>query len=103
MDIHVFAVDGARPDGYANDLNHTLVTFLFEGVEDLELAGFGPQNVLWELELEDLGADFVSASRIQVSLPSSNGLDGAFRCEKITVIAVEPFEPGAHSVYRTDR
>jgi hypothetical protein len=34
-----------------------------------------------------------------VSLVSSNGLDGTFRCRAVTVLSVEPMTPGAHSVY----
>jgi hypothetical protein len=84
-------------------VNHTLVTLLFENIEMVELDGFGAQNVLDELVIDDRGPGFVSASRIVISLPSNNGLSGSFRCEYLIVLAVAPFEPGPHSVHRADR
>ena len=103
LDIHVFAVEGAKPDGQYNFARHTLVTVCFEGVEAVELNGFGPQNVLDDLLIEDLGHGFATAARISVSLPSNNGLGGGFRCEHVTVLSAVPFEPGPRSVYRAAR
>ena len=57
LDIHTFATDGVRPDGHLNSIRHTLVTLGFEGAESIALDGFGPQNVLFDLVLEDLGND----------------------------------------------
>jgi hypothetical protein len=51
----VFAVDGQLPDGRLNLVCHTIATLEFTGVENVELEGFGPQNVLEELVLRDLG------------------------------------------------
>jgi hypothetical protein len=78
---------------------HTIATLEFTGVENVELDGFGPQNVLEELVLRDLGQQAPTAARLHVELPSSNGLGGEFRCEEVVVLAVEPYTPGAHSVY----
>jgi hypothetical protein len=102
LDIHVFDAEGKGSEGGWKYVRHTVATFLFDGVEVVELGGFGHQNVLDDLLFEDLGPGFVSASRIGVSLPSNNGLGGAFRCETVTVLAATPFEPGPHSVYRAD-
>jgi hypothetical protein len=103
LDIHVFAVERTKPDGQHNFARHTLVTVRFEGVEAVELDGFGPQNVLDDLLIEDLGAGFATAARISVSLPSNNGLAGAFRCEQVTVLNAIAFEPGPRSIYHDDR
>ena len=76
-----------------------MATLEFAGVEDLELEEFGAQNVLFDLVLCDLDKGVPSAAALQVELPSSNGLDGAFRCQDVTVLAAEPFVAGPHSVY----
>jgi hypothetical protein len=60
--------------------------------------GFGPQNVLDDLVLEEI--HLAGGPRVHVTLPSNNGLDGTFRCRSITVLEVVPYEPSAHSVYR---
>jgi hypothetical protein len=99
LDIHVFDIDGVLPDGHLNFVRHTLATLRFEGAEAVELDGFGPQNVLDELVLEDLGSKAPGAARVGVSLPSTNGLGGTFRCEHAIVLNASDFEPGPHSVY----
>lgn len=99
LDIHTFAIDGVRADGHLNFIRHTLVTLGFEGAESIVLDGFGPQNVLFDLELDDLGNDAPGSARILVSLPSSNGLGGSLRCEQVVVLAASDFEPGSRSVY----
>jgi hypothetical protein len=99
MDVHLFAVDGTLDDGRLNFVLHTLVTLEFAGVEDLHLDGFGPQNVLDELVIRDLGPSAPWPARVEVELPSNNGLGGASRCEEVAVLAVEPYTPGPHSVY----
>jgi Immunity protein 50 len=99
LDIHVFAVEGQRPDGGFNFVDHTIATLEFTGIDDIRLDGFGPQNVLDDLVLHDLGPRALTAAAIQVELSSNNGLGGAFRCEEMTVLAAEPYVPGVHSVY----
>jgi hypothetical protein len=99
LDIHVFAVGGQLEDGRFNFAHHTVATLEFAGVEDVALDGFGPQNVLFDLVLRDVDVAVPSVARVEVELPSSNGLGGAFRCEEVTVLAAEPYTPGPHSVY----
>lgn len=100
LDVHLFAVDGVLPNGRVNFVLHTVATLQFEGVEDVELGGFGPQNVLFDLVLRDIEGGGPSLARAQVELPSSNGLGGSFRCRNVIVRAADPYEPGPHSVYR---
>jgi hypothetical protein len=99
MDVHLFAVDGTLSDGRANFVLHTLVTLRFAGIETLRLDGFGPQNVLDELIMRDLGKSAWSTAKVEIELPSSNGLGGAFGCTEVAVLSVEPYTPGPHSVY----
>lgn len=97
LDVHVFAVDGRLPSGRLNFVKHALVTLEFEDVEALDLEGFGPQNVLDDLVLEPV--HLAAGRQVQVTLPSSNGLEGSFRCRFVTVLDAVPLEPGEHSVY----
>ncbi len=97
LDVHVFDVDGTLPDGQLNFVNHTLVTLEFEEVEEVELEGFGPQNVLDDLILDEVR--LAAGRQVEVTLPSNNGLVGSFRCRTVTVLAVTPLTPGRHSVY----
>lgn len=99
LDVHVFGVDGLRPNGRLNFVLHTVATLQFEGIEDVELDGFGPQNVLFDLVLRDFGGGGPSLAQVQVELPSSNGLGGSFRCRDVIVLSADPYEPGPHSVY----
>ena len=97
LDIHVFAGDGLRADGRVNWVNHTLATLEFEEVEALEIDGFGPQNVLDDLLLDEVHE--AAGRQIQVTLPSNNGLGGSFRCRSVSVLEAVDFVPGPHSVY----
>jgi hypothetical protein len=98
LDIHVFAVDGVRPDGHLNFVSHTLTTLEFEEVEALELDGFGNQNVLFDLNFKEVS--LAAGRQIEVGLSSSHGLGGSFRCRTVSVLAAVPMTPGKHSVYR---
>lgn len=98
LDVHVFAIEGRPSDGRVGFVGHTLVTIEFVDIEAVELDGFGPQNVLDDLVMED--ADTAAGRQVQVTLPSNNGLGGSFRCRTVIVLEAVPFEPGAHSVYR---
>ena len=97
LDIHLFEVEGPPVHGKLRYVHHTLVTLRLEGAEDIELGGFGPQNVLWDLVIED--APPPGTAGVLVSLPSSNGLSGSVRCEAVVVTAVHDFIPGPASVY----
>ena len=99
LDIHLFSIDGVLPNGRSNWVNHSVVTFEFARVEDVELDGFGPQNVLDDLVIEERPSR-ASVSRIHVELPSNNGLGGSFNCEEVLVSAVESYTPGRYSVYK---
>jgi len=102
LDIHVFDAEGPGAEGGWNYVRHTLATFLFDGIEALELGGFGHQNVLDDLLFEDIDDTTAGVSGIAVSAPSNWGLSGTFRCEGVTVLHAAPLEPGPHSAYRAD-
>jgi hypothetical protein len=94
VDIHLFDAAGLLPNGRLKFIRHTLATLRFEGAEAVVLDGFGPQNVLDDLVIEDLGTSAPGAARMLVSLLSSNGLEGSLRCEHAVVLAAGDFEPG---------
>jgi Immunity protein 50 len=98
IDVHVFEITREIDAfGYLVLRHHTLVTLRFDGVSELELDTFGRQNALDALLLDLDGAE------LTVGLPANNGLEASFRCESGTVVAVEPYEPGPHSVYGRPR
>jgi hypothetical protein len=92
LDVHLPAFADGRI------VEHVMVTLEFEEVEAAELEEFGPQNVLFDLILEPVRGP--AGRQVQVTLPSSNGLKGSFRCRSVIVLDVVGFEPGEHSVYR---
>lgn len=98
LDVHVFETERPPSGDAVRFLNHSLVTLEFDEIEAVELDGFGPQNVLDDLVLEEV--NLAAGKQIQVSMPASNGLAGSFRCRAVTVLETAPFQPGEHSVYR---
>jgi hypothetical protein len=97
LDVHLFAADGQFPDGRVQWVNHTLATLEFEEIEALQIDGFGPQNVLDDLLLDEVHR--AAGRQIQVTLPSNNGLGGTFRCRSMTVLHAADFVPGPRSGY----
>jgi hypothetical protein len=69
----------------------------FQDVEDLQFEDFGHQNVLFDLILHEIRE--VGARQIEITLSSSHGLSGGFRCGSIVVLDAVESEPGPHSVY----
>lgn len=93
LDVHMFALDSVLDDaGHWRRVDEALVTLVFEDVDDVELSAFGPQNVLFDLEVEE--SPGAGGSRLLVSMPSSNGLQGEFACRRASVARVEPLAPG---------
>ena len=99
LDIHAFEMtDQVDDDGYYVIRLHTMVTLRCEGTSEIELAYFGPQNVLAELGIDWLPQSSDGA-RFALDLPSNNGLQGSLRCEDVIVMSVAPYTPGPYSVY----
>ena len=69
--------------------HHTLSTFRFIGVRDLELVGFNHQNVLLDIEISEVAAPDFGFS---VSFPSSFGCEASFKCRQIRVLSAKPYE-----------
>jgi Immunity protein 50 len=99
LDVHLFTAGDQAADGSIEWTTHTLATLLFKRIEQVALDGFGPQNVLFDLDLQRVVGGPVP-NRIAVELQSSNGLAGSFTCESVTVLAATPHDPGPHSAAR---
>ncbi len=97
--IHVFEVAGdIEPSGLFRCIKHSLVTLQFVDVISVKLDGFGPQNVLDELEISRIRSP-VGKEVLRVGLPSNNGLEGRFDCSEVQAVGIEPYEPPPSSVY----
>lgn len=80
--LHVFDYDGTVDErGYYRIRTSVLVTLRFNGISNLELRDFGPQNVIMGLQL-----NHEVDGGISVELSPSYGLSGSFSCVSIDVI-----------------
>lgn len=77
--------------------NHTLVTFRFNLVFDLELSGFNHQNAIFDLIIET-SPDGPGETPIKVSFEASFGVNLSFRCQSVEIVDIERRLP-ANSVY----
>jgi hypothetical protein len=83
------------PDGFYELRKHTLVTFAFRGIEELELKSFNHQNVLFDLGLQDISDRHLEVLKWAVNFASSFGVEASFLCNEIAVLRVAPFDPPA--------
>ena len=66
---------------------HAVVTFEFEKVQEVDLPGFGPQNVISDLELERVNGVFL------LYLDPCYGPAGSIVAEEVSV-SIKPGKPG---------
>lgn len=92
--IHVFEMTSEvnAQGGYVLR-HHTLVTLRFLQVDNFNADGFNHQNVLWGLEITDVSERQLENIRFQVRFPSSYGLEMAFICKAIMVVATDAYSP----------
>jgi len=96
--VHVFA--GRRNENSETGVefyNHTLVTFRFNLVVDLELSSFNHQNALFDLTIS-ASPDGPSDTPIRVVFNSSFGAGLSFSCRSVEIIDIAQGLP-ANSVY----
>lgn len=77
--------------------NHTLVTFRFDLVINLELSGFNHQNAIFDLIIKTT-TEASSETPIDVIFQSSFGVGLTFSCQSVEIVNVEQRLP-ANSVY----
>ena len=96
--VHVFT--GRRNDNSRTGVefyNHTLVTFRFNLVVNLELSGFNQQNAIFDLIIET-PANAPTETPIDVTFQPSFGVALTFSCQSAEIVSVEQKLP-ENSVY----
>jgi len=66
-------------NGYYLLEKHTVVEFYVDAVNDLDLNGFSPQNVIFELVIEKINSGF------RLTLQGCYGLSGTIDVSKIAI------------------
>ena len=97
--VHVFA--GRHKDQSSTSfefINHTLVTFRFDLVINLELSGFNQQNVIFDLIIER-SPDISTETALDVTFQCCYGVALMFSCQSVEIVNVEPWLP-RNSVYQ---
>lgn len=69
--------------GFYRLTDHSIVTFRFEEPEDLVIEDFNHQNVLFNINFKLID------SMVHVTFESTYGVHVTFRCQKVSVEAVE--------------
>ncbi|HEY7405663.1 MAG TPA: Imm50 family immunity protein [Candidatus Angelobacter sp.] len=88
--IYVFEMTREVDDrGFYVLKNHTLVTFLFRGVDESQIKSFNHQNVLWGLEIIDLSSRQLESLKFEVHFVPSFGVEAEFKCKAVEIEAVE--------------
>lgn len=89
--IHTWSGTGrVMADGYLERVNHSLVDFLFEEVDDLVLEGLSHHNVLFSLDFEYELDSGTTQAGLRVRLAYCVGLCGEFTAVRGKVLAVHP-------------
>ena len=71
--------------------HHTLITFHFSGVHQVQLEGFNHQNVLSDLNITDIRDPQLDVSQYEVHFESIYGMDARFMCHEVAITSVEPW------------
>jgi hypothetical protein len=78
------------PQGYYVQQKHVVVTFTVEGISNLQLEGFGSQNVISGLELQQGDDEF------ELPMSPCYGVSGYIRAKQMRV-SFKPGEPANQS------
>jgi hypothetical protein len=73
--------------------HHTLVTLRFFQVDDFQAGGFNHENTLWGLAITDVSDRQLENIKFEVRFSSSYGLEMAFVCKAVRVVAAESYSP----------
>jgi hypothetical protein len=96
--VHAFTTSSeVTPAGYFRTANHAIVSFEFYGVSEARLSNFNTQNVLAGLILKDISGTEKGLA-LHVTLSTSYGLEGSFKCASGAIAAITPGIPPG-SVY----
>jgi hypothetical protein len=78
--------------GYYVLRHHTLVSFRFDGVQDLQLSHFNNQNALAGLDFNKIGSSALPEPFWEVVFAGVHGVDATFRCREVIVVGVGPWD-----------
>jgi len=91
--LHTFEMTGDVDErGHYKLVKHAIVTFEFDGMEEISLDGFNCQNVISVLALEDATSG-EGQPALDVSFGSCYGVGCAFRSTLARVKSIEPGKP----------
>ena len=94
-DVHVFEMTNQlNSDGYYICHKHSVVSLLFQELDELTMDGFNHQNALSELSI----AETETGGALRVIFDSAYGLQSEFTCRAIKVVSAVPGIPPT-SVY----
>jgi hypothetical protein len=91
MDIKIHHWQGTGEvdaTGHYVSVHHTLTTFRFVGLDDLDIVGFNQQNVISDLEILAVAEP---DSGFSVSMRSLYGCGVTFKCRRICVLSALPY------------
>jgi hypothetical protein len=91
-DVHAFEMT-SEVDHHGRYVlrNHVLVSFRFDGVQDLDLSGFNNQNALSEIVFKNIATVAFPDPAWEVVLDGVHGVSAAFRCRDVMVVSVKPW------------
>jgi len=93
-DIYAFEItNDIGPDGTFVLRHHSLVSFLFSGIDNLRLEDFGNQNTLMGLRIIDVRSRQLESLKFEVSFDGSFGVTVGFLCRDVSVESVRPWRP----------
>ncbi len=91
--IHVFEMTSEVAGGSYIFKNHTLVTFEFDHIVDLQLEGFAHQNCLQDLSIVNIKSQGLEDIKFEVGFLGIVGLEATFKCRAIHILSAVPFIP----------
>lgn len=89
MDLHCWELTSEIDEtGHCKLKNQSLVTFLFEHLDDISLENFNHQNAINALEIESLGPEVIGKVAWRVALDPSFGIELELSCQRIEILSV---------------
>jgi hypothetical protein len=97
-DVHAFEMTSEVDErGFLVLRHHVLVSFRFDGVQQVQVSNFNNQNALMGIDIADIGSRQLEGLNFEVLFDAAHGVDLALLCRSATVTAVRPWnvEAGA--------
>jgi hypothetical protein len=92
-DVHAFEMTSEiDSQGFYVLRHHTLVSFRFDSVQDLELNNFNNQNALSELLFDKISSPAFPDPSHEIVFDGVHGVWARFRCREVMVVGVKPWD-----------